>query len=161
MFACHCFAWPVVHVGDLRAWYSLASVAKLLRVSDAVTRFAACLVALGSAPFANSLRASIRPSLALLRLVSGYTPSDSVFSFPAKRYLSRQYFAPLGCTKRYSPPPSDNLNGLSVASTFLIATSVSGILVVSPKVATRSRWGYYIYRTEIYPQYTPNCCKIQ
>ena len=81
----------------------------------------------GSMPPATSFRAASLFSLASPSDISGYVPSASNFSFPAKKYLKRQYLPPLGFTKRNNPSPSVSLYGVALCLVFLIVVSVSAI----------------------------------
>src|SRR6185312_14705430 len=48
----------------------------------------------------------------------------SRFSLPPCRYFIRQYFAPVGITSRYIPPPSVSLYGLARGAALRTAVSV-------------------------------------
>jgi hypothetical protein len=60
--------------------------------------------------------------------MSGYIPSARFFCLPPKRYANRQYLPPLECTNKKSPPPSDNLYGLTVGFAFFTCKSVSAMI---------------------------------
>ena len=77
--------WLSFQLGTLPINHSRAIISKLLSANIRVATFFAFLVSPGSAPFANNLRACSRRSRAKDKLIAGYTPSASVFCFPAKR----------------------------------------------------------------------------
>jgi len=52
---------------------------------------------------ATRVRSSSRRSLAVLSIISGYTPRDRRFSLPLKWYLNRHHLPPRWDTSRYSP----------------------------------------------------------
>src|SRR3990167_2198559 len=86
-----------VHFLDAHlACHSRATASKLFTAATLADRFEDCLTTPGSTSLASSFRASSRLSRAFAKLTSGYTPMHSLFSFPAKRYLMRQDFKPLG-----------------------------------------------------------------
>src|ERR1700691_2041566 len=64
---------------------------------------------------------------AFFKLTSGYTPSDTRFSFPAKRYLRRHHLPRRGETSRYRPSRSNIRTVLAAGLAFRAMLSVSGI----------------------------------
>lgn len=84
MLTSHCLACPAVHMGDLTLWSSRARFLKLCSETCKVfccACFVVRLIALGSPPFASSLRASSRRSRAWARVMSGYSPVPGFFVF--------------------------------------------------------------------------------
>src|SRR3984885_9210512 len=88
--------------------------------------FAARRSALGSVPAAISFLAASRLPRASFSERGGYTPSESSFSRPLKRYFSRHQRAPVGMSSRNRPPASASLRGRSVGFVLRAANSVSG-----------------------------------
>ena len=129
------FEWVAAHPGENLPCHSRAITSKLFEARIAPAALIAFLFSPGSMPPASSLRASSRRSRAFNKVMSGYVPNANVFCFPAKRYASRQYFAPLGCTSRNSPPPSDSFVGLSVAFALYTRIAVNGIVGPSVGIA--------------------------
>ncbi len=125
-------AYPADHFFSLLLCHSRAISLKVLFNCVSRAIFSSRFASIGSIPPAIPLLASSRFARASANVTSGYTPSANSFSLPATRYLSRQYLPPLGLIRRYKPPPSASLKGLSLG------------LAASTCRAFSFTWGYLL-----------------
>ena len=134
--------WLEAQLGSCLENHSLATHSKVFDELDSNLALCVLRYSPGSISFASSRRCSSRLLLASFSETSGYTPSDILFSLPAKRYLNRHHLPPLGDISRYRPPPSNILCVLFDGLAFLIAVTVREIggnlyrkLGVAPNIA--------------------------